>query len=214
MRSTILIKGTAVLLLFAAACQTTGKSPGTYDTDSLMKVRDFETRMPANLAIMPVETVDSMDVAGKGTLRKTAYKHLLQKGYAPLSTSFTDRTLRDMGRSHTPLCSGTVWNVEPFKGALSDYCEAVVFIAVERYLESGQTGRHGIDIWGKVGIFDSSTMELLFEHYTRQSLHPTDPGGGRERIIQKAVEEFAGLVLGPLPTRKPPKKSDPTAAID
>ena len=206
MRSTILIIGTAVLLLFAAACQTTGKSPETYDTDSLKITRNFETRMPANVAIFPVESVDSMDSTGKGALRKTAYKILLQKGYAPLSISFTDRTLRDQGRSHTPLCSGTAWNVEPFKGAFSDYCEAVVFVTVERYLESGQTGRQGIDIWGKVGLFDSKTMELLFEHYTRQTLHPTDPGGGRERIIQKAVEEFSGLVFGPLPARKPPKK--------
>jgi hypothetical protein len=200
-----MIQGAAVLLLIAAGCQTTGKAPETYETDSLKKAADLERRMPANVALLPVEAVEAMDFSEKDTLRKEAYGILLRKGFAPLSIAFTDRTLRDMGRMHTPLCSGTAWNTEPFKGAFADYCDALVLFSVERYQESGQTDRHGIDIWGKVGVFDARTMEMLFEHYTRQSLHPTDPGGGRERIIQKAVREFAQLVLAPLPARIPPR---------
>ena len=84
---------------------------------------------------------------------------------------------------------------------VSTYCDAVVLVSIERYLESGQPDRFGIDIWGKLCLFNAVNMEPLYEHYTRRTLHPTDPGGGRERFIQKALEEYVELLLGSLPRK-------------
>jgi hypothetical protein len=190
-----------VLALASIACELVGKNKDPYSTDKITMVKDFSTRAPANLAILPVESVDSMDATGRDRLRDLCYDLFMQKGYAPLSTSFVDKTLREMGKTHTPIARDKVWNTEPFKDLMATYADALVFVSIERYLESGKPDQSGIIVWGKVAIFDSLSMELLFEHFTRQTLHPTDPGGGRELFIRKALEEFTQLLLRPLPER-------------
>jgi hypothetical protein len=195
----------AAMVCLPVACKMLEPKKGSYSTDRLSLAKDFEQKSPANLVILPVEAADTMDFQNKNSLREICYSKLLKKGYAPLSLSFTDRTLRDLGRYHTPLSEETVWNADPFKAILAEYCDALVLVSIERYLESGQPGRSGIVVWGKVGVFDSSSMELLYEHYTRQTLHPTDPGGGRDRYIQKALEEFTELLLRGLPGKNPPR---------
>jgi hypothetical protein len=192
----------ALMVLMLGACKLPKKAKDSYPSDRLVIRPELKERKPANLAILPVEAVESMDSIGKTKLRKLIYDQFLEKDYAPLSLTFTDRTLRDMGRFHTPISLETQWNTSPFKGAMSCYCDAVAFVSIEHYLESGQPDQHGIDVWGKVALFDAETMELLMENYTRLPLHPTDPGGGRERFIRKALEEFAELLLKPLPRRK------------
>lgn len=184
------------------ACKSPSKGPEAYKTDRITVSPRFTEVRPACVMILPVEGVDAMDGKSRTVLRRRVYDLLLEKGYAPLSLSFTDRTLRDVGRFHTPLNRGGAWNTEPFKGVFSVYCDALVFIEMERYQETGQADRFGMDMWGTVGLFDARTMEKLFEHYTRRSPHPTDPGGGRERIVRKAVEEFADLCLAPLPPHR------------
>ena len=196
----LLVLGVCVAGL--TGCKSPSKSPEAYNTDRLSQVPGFAEKCPACVMILPVEGVESMDGTSRTVLRRRIYDLLLEKGYAPLSLSFTDRTLRDVGRYHTSLYSNGSWNTEPFKGVFGVYCDALVLVNVERYQESGQADRFGMDLWGTVGVFDARTMDRLFEHYTRRSPHPTDPGGGRERIVRKAVEEFAELLLAPLPARK------------
>lgn len=205
MKPTLSIVVIALLLLIPCACRINKSQPEPYKTDRLTIAEDFKVKTPANIAILPVEGVGSLNATNKGRLRSNAYNIFLEKNYAPLSLSFTDRTLRKIGRNHTPLLTDDGWNTQPFKGALSSYCDAVAFISVERYLESGQPDKKGIQIWGKVGLFDTSSMELLMEYYTRQTLHPTDPGGGRDRFVRKAMEEFAELLLVHLPAKNPEK---------
>jgi hypothetical protein len=190
-----------VVLALCCSCEMM-QGKGAYTTDRMVLVDGYQDKAPGSVAILPVEAVDSLDFQERGTLRDDVYNLLLKKGYAPLALPFTDRTLRDLGRSHTPLCQDQSWNVEPLKGVMGDYADALVMICVDRYLESGQPGTAGIQIWGKVGVFDSRSGEMLYEHYTRRTLHPTDPGGGRELYIQKAVEEFAQFLLSGLPEKR------------
>ncbi len=206
MRPVLLLAGMAFLILAATACESISKKTESYKVDHLEISPAFQKKKPANLVILPIDAVKSLDIKGRNTLRKFAYDNFIKKGYAPLSITFTDRTLREIGRHHTPICNGTEWNRDPFMGAFSDYVDAVVLFSIERYQEAGQANRYGIEIWGKVGIFDASSMDLLFEYYTRQSLHPTDPGGGRDRIIQKALEEFSDLIFLKLPARGESRK--------
>ncbi|MFH2001519.1 MAG: hypothetical protein ABIK28_17685 [Planctomycetota bacterium] len=187
--------------IYSSACKMLESDKNTYTTDRLTLVDDFADRGIASVAILPVVAEDSMDLKGKKDFREICYNLFLKKNYAPVSLTFTDRTLQDMGRFHTPLCLNNDWNTDPFKGNLSCYCDAVVFVSIERYLESGQPEQSGIIIWGKIGIFDADSMEVLYEYYTRHTLHPTDPGGGRDLFIHKALEEFAQLILGPLPAK-------------
>lgn len=201
MRSMHVIAALAVLALVSVSCELVGKNTDPYSTDKVTVAKDFTSRAPANLAILPVEAVDSMDTEGCNRLRDLCYDLFMEKGYAPLSKTFVDKTLREMGKTHTPIVLDKVWNTEPFKETMSTYSDALVFVSIERYLESGKPDQSGIIVWGKVAIFDSLSMELLFEHFTRQTLHPTDPGGGRELFIRKALEEFTQLMLRPLPER-------------
>lgn len=184
-----------------SGCEALQSDKNSYSTDRRFLVKDFPDRGVAGIAILPVVAEDSMDLQCKNDLREICYNVFLKKNYAPVSLTFTDRTLRDLGRLHTPLCLNKKWNTEPFQENFSTYCDALVMVSVERYLDSGQPDQSGIIIWGKIGVFDATTMELLYENYTRQTLHPTDPGGGRELFIHKALEEYAQLILGPLPTK-------------
>jgi len=190
-----------ILMLALSACEML-QSPKPYSSDRMIVAEDYRDRLPGSVAVFPVESVDSLDFQGKDALREDVYNLLLEKGYAPLALTFTDRTLRDLGKFHAPLCPEQKWNIEPLKGVLVDYADALVLISVEHYLESGQPDKSGIQIWGKAGVFDSRTGEMLYEHYTRQTLHPSDPGGGRELYIQKAIGEFAELLLKGLPEKK------------
>lgn len=193
--------GLAMVCLLSGGCKLMNSGKDTYTTDRLTIAGDFDERAPANLMVFPVETEESLDFEDKLQLREYVYDLMMKKGYAPLALTFTDRTLRDLGRYHTPLWVDSAWNLDPFKEVLAGYCDALVFITIDRYLESGQPGKSGIIIWGKVAIFDAATMDQLFEHYTRQTLHPTDPGGGRERYIHQALEEFTEILLGSLPPK-------------
>ncbi|MBU0756294.1 MAG: hypothetical protein KJ645_14225 [Planctomycetes bacterium] len=191
----------ASICMMFTACNLVKSGKDPYTTDRLVVAGEYEDKSPANLMVFPVETEESLDFEDKLQLREYVYSLLMKKGYAPLALTFTDRTLRDLGRYHTPLWGEDAWNTEPFKEALAEYSDAVVFLTIDRYLESGQPGKSGILIWGKVGIFDTRSMELLFEHYTRQTLHPTDLGGGRERYIHQALKEFTEILLGALPPK-------------
>lgn len=191
----------AAVALLTGACTIFDPNRDPYTTDRLTVAKDYAEKAPANVIIFPVETEETIDFQGKQLLREFTYSLLMKKGYAPLALTFTDRTLRDLGRHHTPLLLEGAWNIEPFEEVLSTYCDALVFMTIDRYLESGKPGQSGIVIWGRVAIFDAKNMELLYEHYTRQTLHPTDPGGGRELYIRKALQEYIDLLLGSLPPK-------------
>lgn len=193
--------GFALIILLNGSCKTTDSRAKTDTTDRFTLCTDFQERAPANLAILPVGGGDVMDAKTCAMFRDSLYDLFLNKGYAPLSPAFTDKSLRDIGLFHTPVRAQSDWNTSPFTDAFTEYCDGLALISVDRYRESGQPDRFGIEIWGRVGIFDARSMDLLFEHYTRQILHPTDPGGGRERFILKALEEFSVLLLGPLPQK-------------
>jgi len=196
------LSATILLLTLSTGCQVFQGGKVSYTTDRMTLSPRFHEHCPANLMILPVEGEDSLDWEGKSLLRDISYEKLMQKGYAPLSQTFVDKTLRDLGRFHTPRCLDQAWNPEPFKEILTPYCDGVVMISIERYLESGQPSRSGIVIWGKAAVFDAQSMELLYENYIRPTLHPTDPGTGRDRYIRKALEEFVDLLFGGLPPKE------------
>ena len=181
--------------------------PGTNEekrdtTDYRWICKDYSSRAPANVTILPIHGGEGLDGSARDALRNLIYDGVMDKGYAPLSTSFTDRTLREIGLLHTPVVRDGKWNLEPLKDRFTAYCDALAVFTIERYTVSGQPGRFGIEIWGKMGLFDTKTMEPLFEHYTRQRLHPTDAGGGRDRFIRRAHQSYVKQILGRLPDRK------------
>ncbi len=200
----LFVVAASVLALFSGACKTVDSVPEPVENSSPDVSDNFEIcdgfykTAPANLMILPIEALDFVDYRERDILRKSVYDNLLEKEYAPLSIAFTNRTLKALDRSHTPLSKDEAWNTEPFTGAFSSYCDAVVFISIKSYIE---TSRPEIDIRAKAGLFDSVSMELLFEVSTRRKLHCTDPAVDRQRFMSKAMEDFARLLLQDLPPK-------------
>lgn len=171
-------------------------------TDYLEIAPNYDQKAPANLAILPVHAEKSVNEVNQEALRNLFYDKLMKKDYVSLSIAFTDKVLKDLGIHHTPCVMNKDWNRDAYKNVFTEYCDGVAIFSIEHYKESGQPGRYGIEIWGKAAIFDSKNMNLLFERYLRQTLYPTDPGGGRDKYIKKALEEFAALLLKKLPKKK------------
>jgi hypothetical protein len=146
-----------------------------------------------------------VDTDIRGKIRQCLYDLMMAKGYAPLSFGYVDGLMRDKGAYDEPLSTRYSWDVEPCRGMF--FCDGIMAVSIESFHEPGRPGDQGIEIWGKVALFDAGTLEVLYEHYIRRTLFVTDPGS-REAYLARAVKDFTRDLLNYLPDKPGRSKLD------
>jgi len=197
---TVLSIGAALMVLMALAtppaCQQTGDRLNTADYMELCQ--DFDLLAPVDVAILPVEAVETVDGPARKEFRLICYQSLIRKGYAPVALDYVDDLLNDQGRTNTHLSTRSTWNTAPFKGLF--FSDGVLMISIECFREPAMPEGPGFEIWGKVALCDASTMTILYQHYTRRKVFPSDVQG-RERFVSKAIASFTDELLSALPNK-------------
>ncbi len=197
---------TAILIFFAASAgclQVEKKSP---HVDYMDIHQDYAKIAPADIAVIPVDAVRSMDRDYRGKIRFDLYDLLLNKGYAPVALDYIDEILADQGLLKSDGAAPRTWQTEPFRDLF--FSDALLMVSIESFSEPGLPDNEGIEIWGKITLFDSKTMEILYEHYIRRNLILSDPGS-REKYVSQALKVFSRELLAYLPD-KPSRKFDET----
>ena len=160
--------------------------------------RDYERLAPADVAVLPVYAIKSMDGDKRKTMRRSVYDLFLEKGYAPVAIGYTDDLLYKKGLHDLRLAYRNSWNAEPFKKLF--FCDGVVMISIESFREPGSPDGEGIEIWGKIALFDAETMGLLYENHIRRNLLITDPGS-RQKYLNQAILDFSRELVSYLPDK-------------
>lgn len=191
-----------IFLLAAAGClQIERKSP---QVDYMDIHQDYTKIAPADIAVIPVDAVRSMDRDYRRKIRFDLYDLLLKKGYAPVALDYVDERLADQGLLEPDAAAPRTWKTEPLRDLF--FSDALLMVSIESFSEPGLPDNEGIEIWGKVTLFDSKTMEVLYEHYIRRNLILSDPGS-REKYVSQALKVFSGELLAYLPD-KPSRNFD------
>jgi hypothetical protein len=199
MKPALILSAAALILVFTGSCLAPKEGGGDTLSGWPMVSERFKDKPFSNLAILPVSAVDTVKPEERDMVRKSLYALFLKKDYAPLSPGFTDKTLADLGLSQIPICTQYAWNTSPFKGCFSDYCDALAFVSIERRQASREPGSGKVEVWGKLAIHDSLSMELLYEHYVQCALPTAASRPGMIGGVPEPLEAMAGLLLDPLP---------------
>jgi len=168
--------------------------------------QDFAAVAPADIAVVPVEAVRSMDRSDREKIRTDLYDLLMAKGYAPVALEYIDQLLADKGLLKQDAATIRKWKTDTYRDLF--FSDALLMVSIESFSEPGLPDNEGIEIWGKIGLFDSKTMEVLYEHYIRRNLILSDPGS-REKYVAQALRDFSRELLAYLPD-KPTRKFDNT----
>jgi|GEM_PF-3576736 len=188
----------AVLILFAAGggcLQVEKKSP---HVDYMDIHENYAKIAPADIAVIPVDAVRSMDRDYRSKIRFDLYDLLLNKGYAPVALDYVDEILADQGLLSTEPAPPRTWKTAPLRDLF--FSDALLMVSIESFAEPGLPDNEGIEIWGKIALFDAKTMDVLYEHYIRRNLILSDPGS-REKYVSQALKVFSRELLAYLPDK-------------
>jgi hypothetical protein len=166
-------------------------------------------RAPVEVAMLPIQPIESFGESDATLLREELYRVLLAKSYTPVNPEYSDPALAPV--LPDPLASP---GQPPEIAALNRALETDGFLTV-RMVAAERKPNRDVDIFrvrARAVLYDAEGGTILFDHELDLSFEVT-PGtastlSGSE--LKKTIASFANRLLGPLPARKsaPPGVSE------